>query len=178
MNKVYIWWENGDEYLTLHSPKSAEKLSAYAVPDEVVDPITLEKAIDDRGMLPIGDFVNIGGSQPKLLSQDAYQLLKPYLEKSGQVKPAILEPEGEEYFVFYLENTLDCLDLERSDILTMASGYQQLKKPVISKDKLGDNHIFSVKEFSKTDVYISEDVYKIIKESDLQGGIFQKVDII
>lgn len=83
---------------------------------------------------------------------------------------------GQYYFINII-NVLDCLDLSKSDINFFSDGriYKINKFSFNSNISKMNTTIFKIKKFERGDVFVNENIKKIIEVSELDGFTFQEV---
>jgi len=120
------------------------------------------------------DFYSLPGTLG-LLSKKAKDIFESYCTDYFEFLDATINSIP--YFLIKEFNTLKCLDREHSILIPFKSdpnNVMQIKKYVFYKELIKDPLIFSIPESS--DIYATQSVAQIIRESSLQGFHFELLD--
>lgn len=93
------------------------------------------------------------------------------------IKIDAIQPQmnGKKYYVANVIKVIDAIDYENSDWFNMTA-YRAVVRPALKKDKIGNNHIFIVKEDILSDrIFVSEEFKKAIQNANLLGFHFTPV---
>ncbi|MCB1607768.1 MAG: hypothetical protein KDI71_12400 [Xanthomonadales bacterium] len=174
--KCYSWNSDGELFTTVAGVSAEESvlISPYGRTKAVAKgALHLRTVQDERGVLPLSDFPHTGLQQPRVLSQRAWDLLGSSLEQYGDVVGSMIEGVKEEYFVWFPNVVIDCLDDERTQFIESLSAYRRLLKPVFLKAAIESFPVFVVKGFENQDVWVHEDFRQTIMSSGLLGSEFR-----
>lgn len=172
---VFAWLSNADEYATIHG-KTKDDRSALRVNVNVLsptDPINLEPIYDGRGVLPLGDFPNLGVATPACVSRRVVESVGSLLESRGIVREAIIDGADCPFYLFWPTIWVDCLDLENSIVEKTLSGYERLIRPVFHDEILDENAIFLIPQFPTKCIFVGCKFVEIAQEKMLRGAEFR-----
>ncbi len=164
---VFGWFSNCDDYagvrgVTKNDRKAMRFDQSVPEPDEVV---RLEPVRDANERM--GDFPNTGLAYPKCVSKRAFSALQALLEPTGLLRRADLE--GLEYWLYWPDTVVDCLNYTASEILKMPSGYEQLITPVFH-DSVGEaGPVFLVPQFRTQVLFVTEVFLETARDAGLKG---------
>ena len=121
------------------------------------------------------DFYEMGG--PKLLSQRAGELLRPYLGPCLSLLPCTLNDV--DWWTFRWEGSIDCLIHEESELRYFnpanRSRVMDFEKLAFDHTLLHDPQLFLVPEIART-IFATEGVKTLIEEKGLKGFRFIPVE--
>lgn len=132
------------------------------------------RTIRDKKDVQLGDFPHF---TVPVISQAAYNVLNTYLTDLTQIFPFAMNKKYGQYYFINIINVLDCLDLSKSDINFFSDGriYKINKFSFNSNISKMNTTIFKIKKFERGDVFVNENIKKIIEVSELDGFTFQEV---
>lgn len=121
-----------------------------------------------------GDFPQLVLHIP-VFSPKALKVLSPLIEGTAEVLP--LDCPNREFYAINVLAVLDCLDVERSEIVKISTGkIMDILRYTFVPDRIGDANIFKVRELPLRNVFVSERFKSAVENSGLEGIKFSKVD--
>ena len=164
---IYGWYSNSDDYAGVRGVGKRDRLAMrfdqnLPGPDEAVQ---LEAVRDSDEA--IGDFPNTGLAYPKCISDRAFSALRPMLETTGTLRCAVLEDR--EYWLYWPDTIVDCLNYTASETVKMPSGYEQLITPVFQENVGEAGPVFLVPQFRTQVLFVTEDFFESARTAGLKG---------
>jgi hypothetical protein len=133
---------------------------------------------DDETECLSGDFPHVSGlSAGIVLSKHAVDVLGPLLFGSGELLP--LHYLGADLFFFNVTCLADVLNFDESDIVYFQTGrIMTVRRYVFDADKIPSNDVFQIAQIPLGDTFVSENFKVMVEENELEGLLFQPVEII
>ena len=174
--KIFKLKCNWDDF-AMPSIKSKEDRRSFYTMDnfQQINNIIELNVISDGESLDLADISNFGTDIPICISSNSYLLLRDIIKELGVIKEASIDKKKEPYYIFWPSNVLDCLDEKQSKILTTPSGYRRLERAVFDKSKISKMSIFTIPQFVRESLYITEDIAQILNDSVLTGYILEEI---
>jgi len=177
MMKVYKFWHKANEYKNID-------LEGTLLLDKVVDGFYNDgKAFNcDFGTfkwiekdLKECDFPMINGSIP-VVSQRAYEVLDPYLDKENiEILPITID--NTPYYIIHLLNVYDVLNEKRSVIQRFRNGgIKNIEKYVFLPSVSDVPNLFQITQ-NQMFVFVKEELFNVISEAKLTGADFEECQI-
>ena len=166
---VYGWFSDSDNFATV-SGISVDDQGALQFDfrlERLIEPVRIEAVYDDRGYLPLSDFPNTGVAYRKCLSGGAYEALRRMLEPAGTTKRAVIDEDT--YYLFWPGKVVDCLDIEKSEIVKRPSGYVRLVNPVFSGKVSTAGPVFLLPQFKTQCTFVTEQFVTAARTAKLKG---------
>lgn len=175
MTTFYTWNSNGDDFATVTGITATESLlltpRGFAeLENESVRLVTVE---DDRGVLPLGDFPHTGVQQPRVLSDSAWEVLRPLLADAGRTKYATISGVEGPYYLWGCATVIDCLDETESRIFESLSGYRKLIKPAFRRGICLPDTPFVIQGFESQDIWVDRKFRLAVEKAGLTGAEFR-----
>jgi uncharacterized protein DUF1629 len=136
-------------------------------------PIPDVKVVANRGKR--ADFPGWYDSMP-VFSERAWQLLEPIVGASVEALPIrVYGSEG--YYVINVLDTIDCIDLERSEhsYNELAGVTTWLRTRVAKAGVVIDKHMFKNRDTPHLEVYVSFEFKRRVQQHKLKGLLFKEV---
>jgi len=134
--------------------------------------LKLRLVVDERGILPVGDFAHTGLQVPRVLSQRAWATLADVLEATGTTASARIAGVEAPYIVWWPSVVADCLDANRSEVYESFSGFRRLVRPAFRQDAVPAVP-FVLKGFESQEVWVDDETRRRIESSELLGAEFR-----
>ena len=163
---IYGWFSNSD-YAGVRGVSRRDRRATrfnQSVPE--ADEIIELEAVSESNR-PLGDFPNTGLAFPKCLSRRAFSALESLLAATGTLRRVQISEL--EYWLYWPEKTVDCLNYAASSITRMPSGYEQLISPVFKENVAEAGPIFLVSQFPTHVLFVTEEFLRIARDAGLQG---------
>jgi hypothetical protein len=173
MTQWYSWDIDGEAYATVAGRTATD--SVFLTPsapltDRAVD---LRLVFDERGPLPLGDFAHTGLSQPKVLSERAWHLLRRWLASSGRAVLARIDGVSEPCRIWYPGVVADCLDENRSTFRESLSAYRRVESAVFHASSAPRGVPFVVRGFETQNVWVEREFVESVQNEGLRGATFR-----
>jgi hypothetical protein len=165
--EIFEWFSDTDNYAVVRGRTKADRTALRfdsCVP-RIEAVVQLEAVSDERE--PLGDFPSTGVAFPKCLSTKACQALHSLLPKAGRIRKA--EIDGEEFYLFWPDISVQCLDIEQSEIQRSPTGYQTLIMPVFTALVEQAGPIFLVPEFRTQILFVNDQFVALVQGARLRG---------
>ena len=120
-----------------------------------------------------------------VLSEKAWEVLKPLIQKDVEALPLIVEKEffgemGGDYYALNVLSIITCLDESMSEFVKFSNGeVMRIVKHVFMPESIEDVHFFRIKAGNTVlyyDFYVSEDFKNLVEKHNLKGLLFQKIN--
>lgn len=177
MMKVYKFWHKANEYKNIN-------LEETLLLDKVIDGFYndgkafncnfgtfkwIEKDLKEC------DFPMINGSIP-VVSQRAYEVIDPYLDKEGiEILPITID--NIPYYIIHLLNVYDVLNEKRSVIQRFRNGdIMNIEKYVFLPSVSDAPNLFQITQ-NQMFVFAKEELFNAISEAKLTGADFEECQI-
>ena len=112
-----------------------------------------------------------------VFSPRAIEVLRPYFQRDFPLLPVTVN--GQSFFMLHANDQLDCLDLEKSEILRLDPPDEHvivmIEQYVFKKQLIDDPLLFSIPE-RRTFLFVTESIPKIVEEAGLRGFRFDLLD--
>lgn len=177
MMKVYKFWHKANEYKNIN-------LEETLLLDKVIDGFYNDgkafncnfgsfKWIEED--LKECDFPMINGSIP-VVSQRAYEVIDPYLDKEGiEILPITID--NIPYYIIHLLNVYDVLNEKRSVIQRFRNGdIMNIEKYVFLPSVSDAPNLFQITQ-NQMFVFAKEELFNAISEAKLTGADFEECQI-
>lgn len=154
--KKYWGWKNID-------------LSTY-------DPVVLKLSSGDNGRINYKMDMSSFGGGLIIFSEKAINILKPILEKYGQIVPIITESKRKKFFGFYANKNIyddSIINLGQSDYSHSEKG-KLFYKVVLNNQYPKNDYMFTLSNY-QVEVFVTEKFKNLVGQHDLKGFDFTSV---
>lgn len=107
-------------------------------------------------------------SEPLILSGRAVDVLRPHLERAGELLS--LPHAGETFWILNVTKFVDCLDHEKTDIDKLG----MFDEPKFHGERIGDATIFKIPENSAM-LFVTDAFKSDVESGGLKGFLFEKI---
>src|SRR5207244_3669648 len=125
-----------------------------------------------------GDFPSlIGYSKLPVMSQRAWDVLRPIIGYCCEALPTI-HPSGETYYIVHVMETIDCLDVARSEINRSQIGDRRINRVyryAFLTDMLKGKHIFKLPLVRGAGLIVDDVFRTAVETNGLRGLKFEKL---
>jgi hypothetical protein len=121
----------------------------------------------------LGDYSNVNHNIHPVFSDRAKQLLAPHLQGLGQWIELVSEQDPT-YWLFYITNVLDALDVEKSELKRFSDGgVMRIVSYVFKPEAVRDQMLFTLPQRPGTNRCVTDRFVEIAKANGLTGVEFK-----
>ncbi len=131
----------------------------------------------DEDSLAEGDFPSLSNFRSiPLVTELAWLILKPVIGYCCEVLPVVY-PTGGSYFIVHVMETIDCLDLTRSEVRRskIDGRINRIFKYVFEAEKLRGKHIFKLPREHGRELIVDDVFRKVVESNNLVGLQFKEL---
>jgi hypothetical protein len=112
-----------------------------------------------------------------VFSERAWNILKPLVEIDVQILPLVHPTYGSSYFAINVLTVLDCLDLERTELVRneVSGNITWARHQTLRNSPPTDVHIFKTPQTGGLEVYVSQTFKECVESNGLKGLKFKQV---
>jgi hypothetical protein len=123
-----------------------------------------------------GDFPSLSNFwRVPVMSQRAWETLRPIIGYCCEALP-IVHPAGKPYFIVHVMETIDCLDIGRSEVKRFTDGgIMRVTRFSFKPEMLQDKHIFKLPRESAGDLILDDIFRRAVESNGLMGLLFKEL---
>jgi hypothetical protein len=108
-----------------------------------------------------------------VFSAQAWEILSQRIDCGWEALP-LIHPNGLRFCLIHVMETIDCVDLDRSEVTRYSSGrVMQIERFFLEREKLEGKHIFKTPEESGLDLLVDDVFHGIVQETGFRGLEFR-----
>lgn len=156
--------------------------------DRIVGVHYTDKSLADEWIAPVahgfndnpeteGDFPSLSNFwRIPVMSQRAWEVLAPIIANSCEALP-IIHPTGKPYFIIHVMDTIDGLDLSKSEFTCnpTTGRVNRIQRYVFKPDMLHGKYIFKLPPLSGGELILHDDIRNVVTANCLRGLRFKEI---
>lgn len=126
----------------------------------------------------VGDFPSLSNFfRVPVVSRRAWDILQPFLGHCCEALP-IIDPTGNAKFIVHVLDTVDCLDLENSEVERFEDGgVMWVERYSLKTHMVLGKHMFKLPRRSGGELLVDEEFRRIVEANGLKGLKFKELPI-
>jgi hypothetical protein len=180
--KYYVYRPDADNYAGIGaSANEHDKIVDIHYNDQPLlgswKPVVFH-GFDDNPVIE-GDFPSLSDFwEIPVMSQRAWRVLRPLIEYCCEALP-IENHTGRPFTIIHVMDTVDCLDLDASEVERYADGrVMHIDRYALKEDMLKDKHIFKLPRESGRELLVNEVFRGAVERNNLEGLVFKDLSMI
>ena len=125
-----------------------------------------------EGNMPWGDAPSYHTHMP-IVTRRVIEATQDLLGNNVEILPVLCE--GQELYLLNVIQLLDCVDYTKAKYKLVANRLKIFKKYAFYPEKIGNNHIFKLKELPLSEAFVSDEFRQRILDNGLEGFKFELV---
>jgi hypothetical protein len=130
----------------------------------------------DEGPQRVGDFPSFSNfSSVPVFSERAWSALSPLIGNCCERLP-LVHPSGAQYYFIHVMQTVDCLDLDRSELKRYSDGgVMRVVRYALKQEMLHGKHLFKLPQSAGGDLLLDDELRSAIVAAKLVGLTFKEL---
>ncbi len=144
------------------------------------EPVVFGNYPEQRGRRrkPEGDFPSSGYSPQPLMTDQAWQALKPLIGDCCELLPCV-HPTGGTYWLVHVLKSIDALDDSRAEVVRFDDGeIMRVKRFAFHEERIKGHPIFKLPHRRGNALIIGDEFRKIVEANDLKGLLFHPLPMV
>jgi hypothetical protein len=131
--------------------------------------------VEDGRKQEFGDFPGLMNfCRVPVFSARAWEILSRRIDCRWEALP-LVRPDGLQLYLIHVMETIDCVDLDRSEVTRYSPGrVMQIERFCLKPEKLEEKHIFKTPEGSGLDLLVDDVFREIVQQHGLRGLEFRR----
>jgi len=145
-------------------------------------PLTITDVDDveeDGTKLEPGDFPGLSNyCALPVFSGRAWEVLSRHIDCRWEALP-LIPPAWTQLYLIHVMETIDCVDLDRSEVTRYSSGgVMQIERFCLKRETLEGKHIFKTPQGSGLDLLVDDVFREIVLQNGLRGLQFREIPMV